>query len=307
MKFDPEDRGFLATEHRHPESRHLEQMSPHELVLLMNREDQRVVEAVAQEAGAIAQAIERISERMRSGGRLIYVGAGTSGRLGVLDAAECPPTFCTDPQQVQGVIAGGIGALTRSIEGAEDDPQAGQTAMVALDLQTSDAVLGIASGGTTPYVHGALQEAQGRGALTLFFACVPITQVPARYDVEIRPLVGPEILTGSTRLKCGTATKMVLNTISTGVMAQLGKVYDNFMVDVAVTNRKLHDRAVRMLGQLTGQERPYCEELLVHAKNQVKLALVMHKQHLDVEDAQQWLQMRGGSLTDLASPHSRSR
>jgi len=215
----------------------------------------------------------------------------------VLDAAECPPTFCTAPSLVQGWIAGGPSALTRSIEGAEDDHAAGAALMV--DLTPLDAVVGITAGGTTPFVHGALGTAGERGALTVFFACVPVEQVPAQYDLEIRPLVGPEVLTGSTRLKAGTATKLVLNMISTGVMAQLGKVYDNLMVDVAVTNAKLHDRAVRILMRLTALDRLACTQLLAEANNQVKLALVMHRQGLDRDQAQAWLVQTGGSLVSL--------
>lgn len=291
------DRGHLLTEQTLSSSRHLERMTPEQLVAIMHQEDQRAVAAVGSQASVIAEVIRQVARRLAEGGRLFYVGAGTSGRLAVLDAAECPPTFCTEPSLVQGLIAGGPSALTRSIEGAEDDRAAGAALMV--DLTPLDAVVGITAGGTTPFVHGALGMAREQGALTVFFACVPVEQVPAQYDLEIRPLVGPEVLTGSTRLKAGTATKLVLNMISTGVMAQLGKVYDHFMVDVAVTNVKLHDRAVRILMQLTGLDRLACTQLLAAAHHQVKLALVMHAQGLDRDQAQAWLSQTGGSLVSL--------
>ncbi|WP_287127828.1 N-acetylmuramic acid 6-phosphate etherase [Candidatus Cyanaurora vandensis] len=291
------DRGSLLTEQPNPASQQLGQMSPEAFVQLMNEEDQKAVQQVTLVAPVIAEAIRQVSARLRQGGRLFYVGAGTSGRLGVLDAAECPPTFCTDPDLVQGIIAGGVSALTRSVEGAEDDEQAGR--LVMTPVTAADAVLGITAGGTTPFVHGALAEARRRGTLTLFFTCVSVEEVPARYDLEIRPLVGPEVLTGSTRLKAGTATKLVLNMLSTGVMVQLGKVYGNLMVDVAVTNEKLRDRAVRILMRLTTLDRSACESLLVRAENRVKVALVMHHRGLDSLAARDWLAARGESLMDL--------
>jgi N-acetylmuramic acid 6-phosphate etherase len=295
----PKDRGTLLTEQANPASCHLEAMTPLSFVELMNREDVLAVQAVGAIGSAIAEAIIQIAQRMQAGGRLIYIGAGTSGRLGVLDASECPPTFCSTPDQVLGIIAGGYGALTKSVEGAEDDPTAGSNAMAEKSIGSQDTVVGIAAGGTTPYVHGALQEAQRRGGYTIFLTCVPTTQVPARYDLELRPLVGAEVLAGSTRLKAGTATKLVLNMLSTGVMIQLGKVYDNLMVDVAVTNQKLHDRATRILMQLTHQERGICEDLLAASGNQVKLALVMYRQQCSASEAQQWLQAHDGKLTTL--------
>ncbi len=294
-----QDRGFLLTEQAHSAPYRLELLSPEGLIERMHQEDQQAVAAVGQILPAIAQVVQAIATRLGQGGRLFYVGAGTSGRLGVLDAAECPPTFCSDPQQVQGILAGGPSALLRSSEGLEDDAAAGQADLRVRGLSSLDAVVGITAGGTTPYVHGALTWAQEQGALTVFFACVPPEQVPTTYDLELRPLVGPEVLTGSTRLKAGTATKLVLNMISTGVMAQLGKVYDQYMVDVAVTNTKLLDRAIRILVALTGLERPQATELLDQAERQVKVALVMHHQHCDRSTAQQWLTAHGGLLRDL--------
>ncbi len=295
-----QDRGFLLTEQQNIQSRHLETMPALDFVHLMNQQDQVVVAAIAQIAPVIAEAITQTAARLAQGGRLFYIGAGTSGRLGVLDASECPPTFCTTPELVQGIIAGGYTALTRSAEGAEDDAEAGKQALITAELTAQDVVVGITAGGTTPYVHGALRVAQEIGALSIFFACVPTEQVKAAYDIELRPLVGAEILTGSTRLKAGTATKMVLNMLSTGVMIALGKVYDNLMVDVAVTNQKLHDRAVRILITLTGLDRLGATELLNRADNRVKVALVMQQRRLGVLEAEHWLTQHQGSLLSLS-------
>jgi N-acetylmuramic acid 6-phosphate etherase len=224
------------------------------------------------------------------------VGAGTSGRLGVLDASECPPTFCTPPDLVQGIIAGGVGALVRSSEGLEDIADDGAAAMHDHRIRKHDVVVGITAGGTTPYVHGALKAAQQCGAASVFITCVPSEQVPADYDVDIRLLVGPEILAGSTRLKAGTVTKMALNILSTGVMVQLGKVYGNRMVDVSVTNAKLRDRAIRILRDLTGLDRAAAAKLLDQSGQQVKLALLMHWSGLDAIAAQSRLDQHDGHL-----------
>jgi len=270
-----QDRGYLLTEQANPDSVALDQLTPLGLVELFNREDSKVITAVAQQKVQIAQAISLVSHALKAGGRLFYVGAGTSGRLGVLDAAECPPTFCTPPELVQGIIAGGISALVRSAEALEDSSTDGAEAIQQAGVTASDVVLGITAGGTTPFVHGALQEAKQMGAKTIFFACVPPEQVATDYDLEIRPLVGAEILTGSTRLKAGTATKLVLNMISTGAMVQLGKVYGNRMVDVAVTNQKLVDRAIRILCDLTGCDRFTATYYLAQTGRNTKLALFM--------------------------------
>lgn len=289
-------RGHLLTEQPNPHSQNLDQLEILALVELFNREDQRAVAAVAQEKEHIADAIALITEALQQGGRLFYVGAGTSGRLGVLDAAECPPTFCTPPELIQGIIAGGTDALVRSSEALEDRETDGADAIASYQIAQNDVVFGITAGGTTPYVHGALQAAQQRGAVTIFFACVPKEQVPTNYDVEIRPLVGPEILAGSTRLKAGTATKLVLNTISTGVMVQLGKVYNNRMIDVAVTNSKLYDRALGILVDLTGLDCESAASLLEQSGDRVKLALLMHWKGLDALTGEQLLQKHNGHL-----------
>ncbi|MGH2414810.1 MAG: N-acetylmuramic acid 6-phosphate etherase, partial [Microcystaceae cyanobacterium] len=242
-----EERGHLLTEQANPNSQNLDQLNSLELVDLFNREDAQTLKAISQARNALAQAIDLTTESLRQGGRLFYVGAGTSGRLGVLDAAECPPTFCTSPEMVQGVIAGGASALVRSSEDLEDRIEDGAAAMRERQVSQLDVVVGISAGGTTPFVQGALQAAQQQGATTIAISCVPVQQVSIAADVDIRLLTGPEILAGSTRLKAGTVTKMALNILSTGVMVGLGKVYGNRMVDVVVTNRKLHDRALRIL------------------------------------------------------------
>jgi N-acetylmuramic acid 6-phosphate etherase len=234
-------RGHLLTEQPNPLSTHLDQLPTAELVRVFCEEDRRPQEAVAAATSDLAAAIDAIAERLRQGGRLFYLGAGTSGRLGVLDAAECPPTFCSAPELVQGVLAGGAAALLRSSEGLEDLFDAGRDDLMERGFGPADCLVGIAAGGTTPYVHGGLSHARSIGALAIAMACVPAEQVPMPCDIDIRLLTGPELLTGSTRLKAGTATKMALNILSTGVMVRLGKVYANRMVDVAVTNSKLED------------------------------------------------------------------
>ena len=292
---DP-NRGNLLTEQINPLSAELDRLSSLELVEVINGEDAKVAAAVGEAKEAIARAIDITVPALRAGGRLLYVGAGTSGRLGVLDAAECPPTFQVSPNVVQAAIAGGTGALVRSAEGKEDERAAGAQDIADRSIGERDVVMGIAAGGTTPYVHGALAAARQRGARTIFFACVPESQVPMECDVNIRVLVGPEVLTGSTRMKAGTATKLVLNTLSTGVMVNLGKVYGNLMVDVAVTNDKLRDRAVRIVMHLTGYERQQAMELLDAAQQQVKPALLMGWLQCDLEQARTWLVATDGDL-----------
>ena len=291
-----EQRGHLLTEQANPASQTLDQMTPLELVDLFNQEDAKTISAIASARQELAAAIELTAAALRTKGRLFYVGAGTSGRLGVLDAAECPPTFCTPPDLVQGIIAGGAGALVRSSEGLEDRREDGAEAIAHHQISDRDVVVGIAAGGTTPYVHGALQAARQRGARTIFIACVPIDQVSAQVDVDIRLLVGPEILAGSTRLKAGTVTKLALNILSTGVMVQLGKVYGNRMVDVAVTNKKLHDRALGMLQDLTDLSREQANMLLEQSDRSVKLALLMHWTGLNQSEGDRLLVEHQGNL-----------
>jgi len=290
------DRGYLLTEQANPHSQNLDRLSALEIVELFNQEDAKAVAAVGIEKEAIAAAIVTIASAIAGGGRLFYVGAGTSGRLGVLDAAECPPTFCSDPDLIQGILAGGLNAMVRSSEALEDLEEDGKDAIAERNICDLDVVFGITAGGTTPYVHGALNEAKRRGAKTIFFCCVPPDQFPIQYDIEIRPLVGAEVLTGSTRLKAGTATKLVLNTISTGVMVQLGKVYGNRMIDVAVTNSKLEDRAIRIIRDLTSSSRDDAAQLLERSGKRVKLALLMHWKNLDMATAEKLLQDSQGHL-----------
>ena len=289
-------RGHLLTERANPLSTDLDTLSTAALVQLFCEEDRRPQEAVAAAAPALTAAVEAIAARLRQGGRLFYLGAGTSGRLGVLDAAECPPTFCSDPELVQGVLAGGAPALLRSSEGLEDLEHAGRDDLNARGFGPADALVGIAAGGTTPYVRGGLEHARSIGALAIAMACVPAEQVPMPCDIDIRLLTGPELLTGSTRLKAGTATKMALNILSTGVMVRLGKVYGNRMVDVAVTNAKLEDRALRILEDLGGISRERGRELLNASGGSVKLALLMAQSGLSSEAGRERLQACGGQL-----------
>jgi N-acetylmuramic acid 6-phosphate etherase len=290
------DRGHLLTEQAHPLSESLDQLSTAEMVALFCQNDLEPQRAVAAAAPQLTAAVDAISDRLRQGGRLFYLGAGTSGRLGVLDAAECPPTFCTPPELVQGVLAGGAPALLRSSEGLEDRFEAGADDLEERGFTAADALVGIAAGGTTPYVLGGLTHARQLGALAIALACVATDQVPMPCDIDIRLLTGPELLTGSTRLKAGTATKMALNIISTGVMVRLGKVHGNRMVDVAVTNAKLEDRALRILMDLGGVTRQEAADQLAAADGSVKLALLMTFTGLGAQEASELLAGHGASL-----------
>ena len=290
------DRGHLLTEQANPASHDLDLLATADLVNLFCQEDCRPQQAVAAASPALAQAIDAIAARLQAGGRLFYLGAGTSGRLGVLDAAECPPTFCSAPELVQGVLAGGAPALLRSSEGLEDSFAGGRDDLISRDFTAADALVGIAAGGTTPYVHGALSHALEIGAEAIAMACVPADQAPMPCSIDIRLLSGPELLTGSTRLKAGTATKMALNILSTGVMVRLGKVFGNRMVDVSVSNAKLEDRALRILGDLAGIGRDEGASLLAASSGSVKLALLMAASALPVEAARKQLMQSGGNL-----------
>ena len=286
----------LSTESANPASVDLDVLSTPELVRLINREDATVAAAVASQEHAIAEAIDRIGERMQRGGRLFYIGAGTSGRLGVLDASECPPTFNADPEQVQGLIAGGDSALRLSVEGAEDSAEAGARDLAAAGVTGGDAVLGIAASGSTPYVQGALEYARREGALCLGLSCNDNAPIAEYTDVMMAPVVGPEVLAGSTRMKAGTATKMVLNTLSTGVMVRLGKTYGNLMVDVRASNRKLENRSLRMLVHLTGLSESAARKRLASADGELKTAVVAERLGIDVEAARARLAAVDGRL-----------
>ncbi len=286
-----------VTERRNPRSADIDLASPLAIVDLMNAEDRGVADAVASQRERIARAIELVEAAFRAGHRLFYAGAGTSGRLGVLDASECPPTFGSDPSMVQGIIAGGHAALTRAQEGAEDRPDGARADLTAAGVVAGDVVIGIAASGTTPYVRAALEQARTLGARTGIIACSPpAPELVATLDVAIVPITGPEVVTGSTRLKAGTATKMVLNMITTGAMVRLGKTYGNLMVDLQATNDKLRDRAERLVITTCGLTRDEARTLLAHAQGHVKVAITMHKLGLDRETALARLAAAGGVI-----------
>jgi N-acetylmuramic acid 6-phosphate etherase len=288
------------TEQRNPLTSEIDRLTPLEIVELINSEDQKVAPAVYEERQEIARAVEFAEAALRNGGRIIYVGAGTSGRLGVLDASEMPPTFGTDARMVQGVIAGGLAALTAAQEGAEDHPEAGAAEMEKLQVAENDFILGIATSGTTPFVHGALTRAQERGARTGFLLCTyPDPELHSRYDVVIAPLVGPEVVTGSTRMKAGTATKLVLNTISTSAMIRIGKVFGNLMVDLRPTNQKLQDRSERILMEMCELDRESARQLLRRSGGSVKTAIAMYWTGAGPKEAVRRLQEAEGRLAAL--------
>ena len=263
-----------TTEAANPESADLDKLDTLELVRLINREDASIAAAVASQAEAIAAAIDRIADRLAAGGRLFYVGAGTSGRLGVLDAAEIPPTFSADPEQVVGIIAGGDRALRHAVEGAEDSREQGAADLERRGLEASDVLVGIAASGSTPYVAGAMAHARDAGATTIGVSCNRPAAIADLADIMIAPVVGPEVLAGSTRMKAGTATKMVLNLLSTGAMVRLGKTYGNLMVDLRASNRKLERRSLGLLMTLTGLDRAAAEGVLSDCGGELKTAVV---------------------------------
>ncbi len=290
------DLSLLGTEARNPRTKDLDTMSALALVRAMNAEDAVAVAAVERALPEVAMAIEAIAERMARGGRLIYVGAGTSGRLGILDAVECRPTFSVPDGVVVGLIAGGEAAILRAVEGAEDSPAQGAAAVRGLGARGDDTVVGIAASGRTPYVIGALDAARAAGALTIALACTPGAVIAEHADLGIELLVGPEVLTGSTRLKAGTATKLVLNMLSTGVMAALGKCYENLMVDVQASNDKLRARARRVVAQAAGLDEVAAGQLLARCGGEVKTAVVAARRGLDPEQARAALAAGGGRV-----------
>ncbi len=301
------DTGKATTEGRNPATQGIDVVSTLEMVRIINAEDARVAGAVGEQGDAIAAAIDAISARMQRGGRLIYVGAGTSGRLGVLDASECPPTFNTAPELVVGLIAGGPSALTNSIEGAEDNREAGSQAMIGLDISERDSVVGIAASGRTPYVLGAMAEAKQHGALVIAVVCNADSPMQEAADIAIVPVVGPEVVTGSTRLKAGTAQKLVLNMLSTGVMIRLGKTYGNLMVDVQSTNSKLRDRARRIVMQATGLDAPEASNLLKASDHEVKTAITAALLDIEPTLARQRLSQAGGVIRDAVETGRKSQ
>lgn len=267
----------LLTEQRNPDTQKIDLASSLEIVTAINREDKKVANRIERRLPVIAEAVERIAENIKAGGRLLYFGAGTSGRLGVLDAAECPPTFGTDPELVQGFIAGGKKAMFKAQEGAEDSEQQGRDEAAKYNISETDIVVGLAASGRTPYVHGIIKEADSRGAITIFITTVSADQVKLFEEVDfmIDIPVGPEVIMGSTRMKSGTAQKMVLNMLSTGAMIRLGKVYENVMVDLQLTNKKLEERAKRIVMMLTDCSYNVAESVLDEADGHVKTAIVM--------------------------------
>jgi len=320
---DSINRGHLETEKRLASAAAIDALSVDQTLQLINTQDVEVPRAVRVALPSLTKLIEQVVAGMREGGRLIYVGAGTSGRLGVLDASECPPTFFCDPAQVVGIIAGGDGALRKSSEGMEDDREGAHAALDALELTQADTLIGIAAGGTTPYVWGAIEYARARSVPTGFITCVRLSAlrkplrrarlVPGnapvdlpkpsenRYKVDhaVELIVGPEVVTGSTRLKAGTATKLALNMISTATMVQLGKTWGNLMVDLRATNVKLRDRALRILEQQLQIEREDAEEWLDAAEGRVKIALVMYHKDLDPDEAEELIEKHSGRLRPI--------
>jgi N-acetylmuramic acid 6-phosphate etherase len=286
-----------VTEHRNPRTARIDLATPDEIVALMNAEDRTVADAVATQHEEIARAITIVEGVFRGGGRLFYVGAGTSGRLGILDASECPPTFGSDPEMVQGIIAGGPPAVFRSQEGAEDLPENGAAAVDERGLGDKDCLVGIAASGTTPFVRGALLRAEELGARTMVIACTPLSaDVVRSVDVAIVAITGPEVVTGSTRLKAGTATKMILNMLTTGAMVRLGKTWGNLMVDLQATNLKLKDRSERILMETCGISRDDARTLLDAAGGSVKVGIVMHRTKVERDEAVKRIQEAGGLI-----------
>ena len=276
------------TEARNPASEKIDALSPLEIVRLINAEDARVPEAVGREAENIARAVEVIADRLRAGGRLVYIGAGTSGRLGVLDASECPPTFSTPPEMVVGIIAGGYGALTRAVEGAEDHPASAVEDLQRIHFSAADVLVGIATSGRTPFAIG--------------LACNDGSALADVADLMITPVVGPEVISGSTRLKAGTATKLVLNMLTTGAMVLLGKTYGNLMVDLKATNTKLIIRTRRIVAQLTGLSENEAEQMLARCGGELKTAVVAHRRQVSPDEARRLIQAARGQLRQALNP-----
>ena len=286
----------LTTEGRNPDSEAIDSLSPVEIVRLINAEDARVAEAVRRETERIARAIEVIADRLQRGGRLIYIGAGTSGRLGVIDAAECPPTFNTDPGMVVGLIVGGPSAMIRAVEGAEDRVELAAEDLAEIGLSERDVLVGIATSGRTPYVIAGLKHARSKGAFAIGLSCNQDPALADCCDLLIAPVVGPEVISGSTRMKAGTATKMVLNMLTTGAMVRLGKTYGNLMVDLRATNSKLIERAGRIVMTLTDLAEEEARALLARCDGELKTAIVSHRKSLSPDEARRILAKVNGHL-----------
>jgi N-acetylmuramic acid 6-phosphate etherase len=301
------DYATLPTEQPNPRLRALDQLSTERLVATITREDRRAAASVGAVGRPLARAVDLVASALRAGGRLVYAGAGTSGRLGILDAAECPPTFGVSPGQVVGVIAGGRRALWRAVEGAEDRGADARRALGRLRVGPRDVVCGICASGVTPFALAALREARRRGARTIAVTCAPSVALRALADVLIAPRPGPEVLAGSTRMKAGLATKMVLHSLTTGAMVRLGKVYGNLMVDLRPASRKLRARALRIVGDLTGLPPAPARTLARRAGGQPAIALVMHRLGVNAAVARRRLAAHGGSLRAALGEERRGR
>jgi N-acetylmuramic acid 6-phosphate etherase len=286
----------LLSEQRNPESERIDAVSTAELLAIINREDRKVALAVEREIPNIAAALDAIAERYQRGGRLFYIGAGTSGRLGVLDAAECPPTFGVAPDRVQGVLAGGEAAVARATEASEDHPEAGEADLKQRRFSATDSVIGISASGRTPYVLGAVDYARSLGALTVGLSTNPGSELAGRVDIAITPVVGPEVITGSTRLKSGTAQKLVLNMLSTGLMVKMGYVLGNLMVNVQLKNEKLLDRARRIVMEVSGCSSEEALQALAGSGRNARLAIVMAKHRIDRTESEKRLAAAGDNL-----------
>ncbi len=292
----------LLTEQVNPASNGIDALPTARVLEIINTEDRQVADAVAREIPAIAQAVDAIVAAIQQGGRLFYIGAGTSGRLGVLDASECPPTFSAAPDLVQGIMAGGEQALARATETTEDDPAVGARDLRERGFTARDVLVGIAASGRTPYVLGAIAEARRLGAITVGISCTPDSDLARAVQIAITPLTGPEIVAGSTRMKAGTATKLVLNMLSTATFIRLGYVYGNLMVNVQPKNTKLRDRAIRIVAQAAGVTHEVAEAMLEAAGNHVATAIVMAKRSIDRQTAESCLAAAEGSITKALEP-----
>lgn len=297
----------LITEGRNPETMEIDKLNTLDMLKKINDEDKKVPLAVEKVISDIAKAVDSIVERMKRGGRLIYIGAGTSGRLGILDASECPPTYGTDPNLVVGIIAGGDKAIRNAVEGAEDNSNAGMQDLININLTYNDSVVGIAASGRTPYVIGALEYAKSIGAFTIGLSCNPDTRISNIADVMITPVVGPEVIMGSTRMKAGTAQKLVLNMISTCTMIKMGKVYSNLMVDVQASNEKLIERTKRIVKLATGEDDEIIERTLQKTHFNVKLAILMIVTGLDEDKAKKLLEESGGYIVKAIENYNDNR
>ena len=292
----------IATEQRNPNTMNIDTLSTLDMIRLINQEDHRVAEAVSLVTDKIAQAVDLIADRLEKGGRLIYCGAGTSGRLGILDAVECPPTYSTDPEMVQCLMAGGYGAIFKAVEGAEDSKELGIQDMKNVSFRSGDVLVGIAASGRTPYVLGCMEYARELGAATIAVTCCPGSVLDTYADIGIAPAPGPEVVTGSTRMKSGTAQKMVLNMLSTGTMIKMGKVYGNLMVDVKASNEKLIRRCVTIVCTATECDEATAIAALETCDYRPKTAIVMILCHVDAQEAKALLEKSGGRVAKVLNP-----